>query len=238
MKLWIYYRISDKGHRDNKPNYIKIRKCLTHFLTIFSRKYIVLFADNCEVETVKWLKTLGIYKIIETNLGNARGCEFVWKHAIKNIKLDDWVYFVEDDYVHCVDAKIVLMDGINHKIGRYITLYDHPSHYSKPYGLYPTKLHLTRPLNIHWRETDSTTMTFACRVGDLADDFKIMKSYTTGTGIPNDYGMFLQLNRHHDKLVVASPIPGRSTHGQLACFGSSSSKTVNLEKMWGEIINQ
>lgn len=239
MKLWIYYRISDKGHRDNKPDYIDIRSCLQHFLTRFPRQDTTVFADNCEPETLAWLKTLGVSNIIETQLGNARGCEFVWTHAIENLPPDDSVYLVEDDYVHCADSQKVLMDGLHHGVGRYVTLYDHPGHYAKPYGLYPTRIQLTRPLNLHWRGSDSTTMTFACRISHLKEDLPTMLPFLKGPGIPNDYHMFLTLNRLHGELVVSNPIPGRSTHGQFACLGSCCPavvSTTNVESMWRNVL--
>ena len=69
--LKVYYRISDKGKTINKPEYINNRLCLENFCSCFNNDVDITFvADNCNNDTIEWLKTFG-KEIVRTSLGNA-----------------------------------------------------------------------------------------------------------------------------------------------------------------------
>jgi hypothetical protein len=88
---------------------------------------------------------------------------------IRDRSEDDSVYLLEDDYIHKPGSSLALSEGL--LLADYVTLYDHPDKYRlaaesgnrfNHQKLHPTILYAS-PTS-HWRETNSTTMTFACRV--------------------------------------------------------------------------
>jgi hypothetical protein len=185
MNLYIYYRISDKGQpKDKLPNADKW-KCLTNAVSEFRDEHFHVIADNCEPETVKIIRKIcedsGVaYTIEETALGNAASFIYMVDKIVLNHNLSDAVYLLEDDYIHRSGSKKILLEGIN--IADYVTLYDHPDKYfiesegGNPFNykqLQKTRIYLTE--STHWREINSTTMTFACLVQTLRDDYHIWK---------------------------------------------------------------
>ena len=52
----ILYRISDGGYSKIKPYYVTKRGCFLHFLKIFKKHDIYVFADNISEDTYNFLK--------------------------------------------------------------------------------------------------------------------------------------------------------------------------------------
>lgn len=163
----IYYRLSDKGRRHDKPDFINGQNCLRNFCQHFDPKSITVIADNCEEETIDMISAyIDKSQIIRTSLGNSGAFLFAAKKAIEENGGETIVYLVEDDYMHIKDSQTVLKEGIS--LADYVTLYDHPDKYldgPNPYvkdGGEQTKVLLTK--STHWKYTNSTTMTFATRV--------------------------------------------------------------------------
>lgn len=213
--LHVFYRISDKGHKNGKPLYINIRTCLTNFLKVFSDIHITFIADNCDVDTINWLKTFN-KEIIQTKLGNAASFLYTLDLALSRISDNEYVYFVEDDYLHYTNSKCVLLEGLN--IFDYVTLYDHPDKYMNPSpnmfvknGSEDTNVYLTK--STHWKRTNSTTMTFASKVSTLREDLNVFDRFCIDRNIPDDFSCFITLTIHKQR-KVGSPIPGFSTHGE------------------------
>lgn len=234
MKLTCIYRISDGSYKkDRLPNATK-DYCLETFLEVFAiHSKTIIMADNVEDETFEWLNSFHHYPMDvfdeetghETTLipdinvvrTNSNGNGFA-----ANIALDmamkvetDYVYFVEDDYLHLSDSYEVLMQGL--EISDYVSLYDHPDKYlpgsqgGNPFidedGGEVTKVFLTE--DTHWKLTNSTTMTFATSVDVLKKDRKVWKQFTNHKH-PNDFQCFLRLREMGRSLIT--PIPARSTH--------------------------
>jgi hypothetical protein len=228
-KLTVFYRISDKGNPKNRLQNLDYKSSLENFMKEFSASQIEVIADNVEPETKKWLESYNFKKLHETNLGNSGSFWYILECALK-LNQNDFVYFVEDDYVHKPNAQKVLMEGL--QIADYVTLYDHPDKYMD--GINPevrnggekTKVFLTD--SCHWKITNSTTMTFASKVATLAADKKYFKAFTVGiikTNIPfirrisygkspRDFNLFICL-RNLKKRILISSIPGYSTHGEV-----------------------
>jgi hypothetical protein len=216
----IYYRISDKGRRHGKPDFINPKICLENFCQHFDPTLITIIADNCEDDTIKMIETyVKPENIHKTSLGNSGAFLYAVEMAIEENQDDTTVYLVEDDYLHIKDSFKVLNEGF--KYGDYVSLYDHPDKYMDERSPNPhvinggeyTKVFLTE--SSHWKYTNSTTMTFATKVNTLKADLKIIKTYCR-QNIPDDFKMFCELLSIGRKLVT--PIPGRSTHGQLPWF--------------------
>jgi|UniRef100_A0A6C0BQZ0 hypothetical protein len=215
--LKVYYRISDKGKTINKPEYINNRLCLENFCSCFNNDVDITFvADNCNNDTIEWLKTFG-KEIVRTSLGNATSCLYTLDLALSRARNDtELVYFVEADYLHRPDSLNVLMEGLERF--DYVTLYDHPDKYMlrspNPFvqhGGEVTKVYLTA--STHWKETNSTTMTFAAKVSTLREDRMVFAEFCEKRNIPDDFQCFVSLTKHKNRTLV-SPIPGYSTHGE------------------------
>ena len=132
---------------------------------------------------------------------------------------NDTVYFLENDYLHKPDSRVIIEEGLS--LGaQFVSLYDHPDKYlspnegGNPYcegGAEDTRVYLTE--STHWKITNSTTMTFAAQVSTLRENESVLRHHTSGVH-PEDFKMFLEL-RYADKLLV-TPIPGYATHGETA----------------------
>lgn len=236
----IYYRISDAGRAKLKlPEGDKI-SCLRNFLSIFGDQEILVVCDNCSLSTVNKIRGLNL-DYIETNLGNAKSALYVLQKACSELGQNEYVYFVEDDYLHLQGSCQVIMDGLG--VADYVTLYDHPDKYliknsdralNPAIRKYGERTELFAGEFGHWKFTNSTTMTWATRVSTLKSDLWIWKLFLKGN-IPNDFGAFLFLQRKDllhvilkgrqlklcfklpllllsKKRTLISPVPGFSTH--------------------------
>jgi hypothetical protein len=215
--LTVFYRISDKGKTIGKPDYINNRLCLENFCHCFNGNVNVTFiADNCTDDTIQWLETFG-KDIVQTSLGNATSCLYTLDLALSRARNEtDYVYFVEADYLHRPGSQKVLLEGLE-KFD-YVTLYDHPDKYMlrspNPFvkdGGEATKVYLST--STHWKETNSTTMTFAAKVSTLREDREVFAKFCVNRTIPDDFRCFVTLTKHKGRRLV-SPIPGYSTHGE------------------------
>ena len=190
----IYYRLSDKGRRSNKPDYISIENCLRNFLNHFSDYCITIIADNCSDETIELIHTItqgNKIKVLQTSLGNSASFVYTVNYILRQPLEDDTIiYLVEDDYLHLDNSAKILQEGF--KYADYVTLYDHPDKYN-PFvcdGGEETTVFLTE--HSHWKLTKSTTMTFACRVKTLREDCDVLSKYCSDE-IPDDINMFCEL---------------------------------------------
>lgn len=219
--LHILYRISDKGHSKEKlPNATK-EHCLQNAIDVFGLEGFFVFADNCSNETTQMIRSKGI-EPIETALGNCGSWRYCIEFALDKLKNEDTVYILEDDYFHLKGAKAAIIEGL--EIGHYISLYDHPDKYLD--GVNPLvkqggeigRIYLTK--TTHWKETNSTTMTFATHVGIIKQDKDVWWKNTEG-GYPYDFKAFQELTNRTFfqkklKRKLISAIPGLATHSELA----------------------
>jgi len=218
----IIYRISDAGYNKVKPDYINNETCLKNFCNVFFNHIhdILIIADNCSEATITMInKYIDPINIINVSVGHGAG---TFNLALdKALKWDDneIVYFVENDYLHKPGSDIILKEGFD-LTPSFISLYDCPDKYMSPNqggnpycdgGAEDTRVYLTD--SIHWKITNSTTMTFASKVSTLKRTENTLRKWTSGTH-PDDFRMFLDL-RDQNELVI-TPIPGYSTHGETA----------------------
>ena len=235
MTLFCIYRISDSAQKTTdsngnniiktKPDYITKKGCLKNFINVFGVDNLYIIADNVSDNTYEFLKSFNINSnnIFRTNFGNgAASFRKALSLSLQNFDVNDSVYFVEDDYLHLNNANKVLLEGL--EIFDYVTLYDHPDKYisagtvkNKVVGnplisdnSEETRVYLTE--NTHWKLTNSSTMTFACKVSVLKQDLKNILEFVK-TDFPYDFNMFRSLIiSNKRKLGVC--IPGMSTHGE------------------------
>jgi hypothetical protein len=216
----IIYRISDSGYAKVKPNYINNENCLKNALKEFPLIYNnwTVIADNVSEKTNEMImKYFCPGHVIHVNIGHGAGTFNIALDIALKYKDNDIVYFLENDYLHRPGAAKVLLEGF--KLGAdYVTLYDHPDKFLPAYkggnplvedGGEATKVLLSE--STHWKFTNSTTMTFASTINNIARDESILRDYTKGQ-YPEDFKMFIALRYVESSLI--SPIPGYSTHGE------------------------
>lgn len=209
-----FYRYSDKGKDPKVFGHKKSKKnCWENFYKHFSGNKIVIFCDNCDPDSLTFLKSLNLH-VVETNLGNSKGAMFVYKYALDNFPNQNY-YFCEDDYLHMGNNLSSLIEECL-EYSDYCSLYDHGDKY-RNFSKNPNPLlrslgeatELFRTKSSHWKLTNSTTMTFATKYDVLKKDIDIFEKFTT-MEIPKDFEIFLELNKKGRSL--ATPIPSKSTH--------------------------
>ncbi|MDR2490733.1 MAG: hypothetical protein LBD20_04955 [Spirochaetaceae bacterium] len=93
------------------------------------------------------------------------------------------------------------MEGL--KVADYVTLYDHPDKYwlyknkGNPFNfkkLQKTRIFITQ--SVHWRETNSTTMTFACTVKTLQEDYHVWRKFCRHK-TPRDFHAFVTITQNN-----------------------------------------
>ena len=216
----VIYRISDAGYSKVKPDYITNEACLANAVKVFDDCEWSIIADNVSKETSDMIEK---YKskdhILYVDKGNGAATFNIALDEALQMSDSDTVYFLENDYLHKPDSRVIIEEGLS--LGaKFVSLYDHPDKYlspeqgGNPYckgGAEDTRVYLTD--SVHWKITNSTTMTFAAEVKTLKENESILRNHTSGTH-PNDFQMFLEL-RENNKLLV-TPIPGYATHGETA----------------------
>ena len=207
--LHIIYRICDLRDGRTKIAEISKRACFENFAAVFGAEGLTVVADNCGRETIDYIKAV-TPRIHQTSLGNSGSFLYALKLALA---LPDQaaVYLVEDDYLHHSGGTEFIAQGLEK--ADYVSLYDHPDKYADPSpnplvksGAEQTRVILTR--STHWKQTNSTTMTFAARVSTLRQDAAVMEKYCQNP-VPADFHMFCDLLKKGRTLIT--PIPGRAT---------------------------
>ena len=218
----IFYRISDAGYKKVKPNYINNENCLNNFTTVFKQYIddIFITADNVCDDTYDMIcKYIKPNKIERVSVGHGAGTFNLTLDQALKYDDNEIIYFVENDYLHIKDSDDILQEGFSLGFS-YVSLYDHPDKYIDPSmggnafskgGAENTRVYLTQ--SCHWKITNSTTMTFAAKVGTLKRNEAILRKYTADQH-PYDFQMFLELLQNKEFLIT--PLPGYATHGETA----------------------
>lgn len=243
--LHVVYRISDKGNPKPKLSNAGKGDCLINAVNEFGAENFHVIADNCTPQTLDVLKSTGLSLEVTAN-GNSGTCRHIFNEVINRYAPDDFVYLLEDDYLHLPGSRAALLEGLS--IADYVTLYDHPDMYHPDgKGMNPfvhddmpkSSIYLTA--HTHWRETVSTTMTFAAQVKTLLEDRDIWNSHCVGKN-PADFSAFISLTGQNDlnearhfaqigwtdlaqlvvenflsgrkKRLLISPIPSLATHAE------------------------
>jgi len=138
----------------------------------------------------------------------------------KNYPNEDWIYFLENDYLHAPDWTKKLSDLLNTGTGlEYVSLYDHcDKYFYSQYEDLQSNLYFYE--SQHWRSTPSTCASFLVSSKVLKEDVEIIK--TSG----GDHEFFTALAEINSRKII-SPIPGLSTH----CMKDFLSPGINWEKI-------
>lgn len=218
MKL--FYRYSDKGKDPTKHGY-KYEKtdCFESFKAALpDEHHIHVVLDNCEENSANYFYKQDNITVYRTSLGNSKSALYTMKLALECFP-DDNYYFTEDDYLYSdighPNIVRLLSEGLEY--ADYCSLYDHGDKYSnfnkQPNpnltGKFGEVSEIFRSTSIHWKLTNSTTMTFAVKGYILKNDIEQIE-YFLKSPTPLDFQLFTFLNKKNRR--IATSIPGLSTH--------------------------
>ena len=181
LNMKVYYRLSnlEAGISKKKIQNATKQHCLENCIKEFGKENITILGDRLNQKTKDFVNSLDL-KLIEVDNGNGSGTfRDALDLAIKENKDNDFIYLLEDDFLHKPKSKDYLIEGlINYNA--YITLYDHPDKYlNKEDGGNPfieDKGEVTRLIkteSLHWKITNSTVMSFAAKVSRLKEDYDL-----------------------------------------------------------------
>jgi hypothetical protein len=215
----VYYRFSDHNNGNiekERPDGFCKRRVFENFLDVFKGTRIHVFADRVSKETESWIRDRVGDSVELTSFGNG-GDTFCWaiRRAIRELKHNDIVYLCEDDYWHRPGSQKIIEEGLD--VAEYVTLYDHPDKYMSngpnPFVVAEGETAMVRKTkSCHWKFTNSTTLTFACRVGTLVYD-QMYHDKWCARGQSLDFNLFIELRSSLGR-TLASSLPGYSTHLQ------------------------
>jgi hypothetical protein len=208
---------------ENTNSKICKKTSFNNLCEIFKNDQIYVLGDNLSNDFENFVKSKNI-NFIENKV-RGRSTYFIDKldFCLNNFTTNDSLYLIEDDYLHKIGSDKLIEEGLQHS--DYVTLYDHPDKYSYNGWTNPevtdigerTIVFLTK--SSHWKFTNSTTGTFACKYDTLKSDYNVwIDRFKQNPTSCWDYESFLLLRSKNRK--IASCIPGRSTH-----LHSDSAKT-------------
>jgi FkbM family methyltransferase len=217
----IVYRTSDAGYKKVKPNYVNNGACLKNAIEKFPTNKFQwnIIADNTSDSTNKEIESIAPdVSINHVSIGHGAGTFNLALDYALTLENDAIVYFLENDYIHRKGSYQALIMAMHSLQPAFASLYDHPDKYMDPSiggnmycegGAEDTRVYMVG--GVHWKITNSTTMTFAATVSTLKRVEPILRKWTN-TSHPHDFEMFMELREHGEILIT--PIPGYSTHGE------------------------
>lgn len=207
----------------SRPSWFSRGHCYNNLITNLEHNYYILNVTTFDLTVlfdgviskdhyINIPNSLDKYKpITKVQLSSGSGaksfCDTVDYALSKNYKDDDIIYFLEDDYLHRDRFLQALLDVFILPID-YASLYDHPDKYNPTMYNLKSKIYISK--SAHWRESPSTTDTFACKVSTLKKDQEIIKKWSKVTNYSLDHQRFLELGSRGRVLVT--PMPSYSTH--------------------------
>jgi hypothetical protein len=190
-------------------------RCFENFVKTLgkAKANVTLLLDTYHpMEGEHFVKAQRRFPVVEISEGTETGSFLKLLEYVLALKLkpETIVYFLEDDYFHRPGWVEVLLEGFSLNAD-YVTLYDHRDKYFLPcYEELQSKIAHTD--SCHWRETPSTTNTYAMRFETLLKHLDTHRAFSLGRTITADHEKFCALAKMGAKLI--SPMPGWSTHAE------------------------
>jgi len=208
------------------------RKCFNNFLDVFGTENLHVICDNCNDDTIEFIRSKNVKDIDITNLGNTRGLMYCIDRITSELNIDDIVLIQEDDYLFTPDAKRLIFEGL--KLGQYVSTYDSWDKYidadkggNNPLiygGGEDCKVLLGETR--HWKTSNATTGSFASTVKTLQEDYPIISKYCQPQfQHPQDFALFRELIGQRGRILV-NPLCGASMH-----VGLEPSPYINWEEI-------
>ena len=239
MRCFLRFSDETNGRKPKpRPEGFSKRKCFANFLEVFGPHEVYVIADCVKPDTHEWLGSKGV-TVHQTKFGNG-GESFVYAIdlALRTAANDfEAVYLVEDDYLHLPRSREILEEGL--EFADYATLYDHPDKYMDGPGANPLirgrseETRLYRSRSIHWKLTNSTTLTFATRIRCLRADRDAYRKFC-GSSKSRDFAMFSHLRKRRlfgESRTLVSSVPGLSTHVHMPWISPGPEIDAALERM-------
>ena len=228
--MHVFYRMSDAGNTRKRVNGANNISCLQNFLQNFRlgpRDSLFILADKLEdrnyEEVMEMLNTCETKWLVIVSQANseAESFKFLLNQAFLTDILDtDYVYFLEDDFIHLPEARDGLEEGL--LIADYATPYLHPDKFIPPNkggnplldekGGETTQVYFGG--TAFWMLTNSTGMVFATTMKILKED-KDLWYWAVSAKTSKDFEVFMRL-RDEKNRTLAMPIPAWATHSELA----------------------
>lgn len=225
----VFYRISESTnpeHEKRRSWQVKLKnatkkKCIDNFLECFPTSHIRFYVDSITEETWGYLKSLEgerieIVKISAGSDAKSFRCMLDGLTTFPSTPQTK-VLFQEDDYLYLPGAEQAIEEAL--EFSDYVTGYLHPDKFILPaYGGNPfvEQQGVSEPTRVvktstrFWMMTNSTTNTFASRVGTLTEDMELWMKATEDLINTKDFATFLRLREKGRTLLM--PIPTLSTH--------------------------
>lgn len=193
-----------------------VKFCLTSFLEAFRGEDIKIhfILDNCPPEYEELVKPYA-YSIIRTSIGNPG----IFRKQVEIASsIDDYVLFQEDDYYWLPNTGYKLIEAV--KTLEFVTPQDEYLYYfNEPRHLGKFEIRVIG--DHHWREVNSTTLTFATHGRLIKENEDIIYKHEIW-----DYPMWQEIRGAGYRLW--GPIPTLATH----LVKDQLSPCVDWEKIW------
>ena len=226
----VFFRTTSNKAGKFRPDWFSYEACFRNLLKEFPAEDITVFFDGTPSSSFS-----DDLKIVYTDAGSeAQSFTNLIDYilSLECLPDDEIVYIVEDDYLHRPGAMKILKEAFDCLDVDYVTLYDHSDKYFPGYFerfAHGFKTSLIFTDSSHWRNTPSTTNTFATRVKTLREDIDEHKKFSAPPlTISEDHKKFHALWSKGRMLV--SSIPGYSTH----CENMLMSPTFDWESLSNE----
>ncbi len=245
--LHIFYRYCGRENSKPRPAFYSkalcLKSCLLAFLRIVDARFTFISDGPISSDVTSLID--GLTTIIKLpGVGEAQSFIFALQEAAR-CESSDHVYFVEDDYLHCTDALMKIVECSRNIPSDYITLFDDPLRYKLTDDV-PPDLPVVDPAFVvssshHWRRIESTTLTFCGRVRTIQEDLEIFSTHVLRRSEDKRYIADRECWRHLQGLgnyassgklrTLISAIPSLATHCELTAL----SPTINWNKLATEI---
>ena len=194
VSLHIIYRTSGAENLNRRPGFYSKIGCAASLRSAFEKATdadLIVINDGLRSPALDVLRSVAVRVIEQERRGNSGSYRRALEVALEYPD-SDWVYFVEDDYLHAPDAIAVLQRGIRGlpSSAVYLSLYEHPNMYQAGLPADPDYIYLVG--SDYWRTATSTCMTFAAQVGALREGAQTHRRASAGS-VPDDYGLWLAL---------------------------------------------
>lgn len=213
--MLVIYRVCEKEvnspKRPERPEWFDKRCCFVSLYNSFKRlknvksnsKLVIIWDGPAEVlnEFIRFTVESDVAIVYANTSGNRESLLRSYIYAAEHSS--DSYYFVEDDYLHTLDALEVLQEGV--EAFGLCSVYDHPDRYTRNDDLTKGQEEIKLTKSSHWRTAESTT----CTWGVSKEMFEKVSSLALDAGI-GDRGLFRTL--YHRGIRLYTSIPGRSTH--------------------------
>lgn len=201
------------AHKERFKTFSK-QKCFQNLIqtTANDSVNITFFLDTFyPTDQEHFLKNEKRYPVIEMSAGTEASSFLSMLDYVSAQKYspETIIYFLEDDYVHKPNWVKVLKEGFTIPKVSYVTLFDHRDKYFLP-SYQGLKSQLFHTDTCHWRQTPSTTNTYAMQFKTLLKSLDVHRSFSTDRKITADHDKFCSLAEMGEMLI--SSIPGWATH--------------------------